>query len=92
MSPSGKTLPMRSNTRSPEFVGKTNGLCQSPSFLDQEEAGSGYEIEESPGKKKLAGAVAHWLAYLWVNLKLTRNFQQLVYKLRRISLEMLSEQ
>ena len=27
---------MRSNTGSPGFVGKTNGLCQSPSFLDQE--------------------------------------------------------
>ena len=28
---------MRSNTGSPGFVGKTNGLCQSP-------RGSGYEI------------------------------------------------
>ena len=35
---------MRSNTGSPGFVGKTNGLCQSPSFLDQEDRGSGYEI------------------------------------------------
>ena len=30
---------MRSNTGSPGFVGKTDGLCQSPSFLDQEERG-----------------------------------------------------
>ena len=30
---------MRSNTGSPGFMGKTNGLCQSPSFLDQEDRG-----------------------------------------------------
>ena len=28
---------MCSNAGSPEFVEKTNGLCQSPLFLDQEE-------------------------------------------------------
>ena len=30
---------MRSNTGSPRFVEKTNGLCQSPSFLDREDRG-----------------------------------------------------
>ena len=30
---------MRSNTGSPGFVGKTNGLCQNPSFLHQEDRG-----------------------------------------------------
>ena len=30
---------MRSNTGSPGFVGKTNELCQSPSFFDQEDRG-----------------------------------------------------
>ena len=30
---------MHSNTGSPRFVGKTNGLCQSPLFLDQEDRG-----------------------------------------------------
>ena len=30
---------MRSNTGSPRFVGKTNRLCQSPSFLDREDRG-----------------------------------------------------
>ena len=47
------------------ICGEDNGLCQSPSFLGQEELGSGYEIDPSHINEQYAGNNMLILTICW---------------------------